>query len=373
MNRQLPRLAPNPGLHALNNERPTVFLSICDSRAKTTLDNFNVGNRLFVHACARHLRFDMEINDLSIRPRIETLLLPFPNFIRENDDLKWLEDYILATDAQSVVLLCGGVQSYERKKLNLPAGAIRTLQLISSRSALLGVRGQFTAEVLNDCGIRNVAIIGCPSLHWWMDPNFTTGIPGPNRDGAGVVHATPDGNFAAELAELYAFGTANDLAYVLQTEFHFATPLGAAALPDAQGHLDWAMANYRASDLSADTFLDWIARRAFHFSDVPEWIEFMRGRRYAIGNRLHGSIAAILAGKPARILWHDERVREVADVLGIPAEPFRGQVRPSIEELIPNAADMDVLNRRYKGLLGDYISFLLQNGLELSAGLAKCA
>ncbi|HEY6772902.1 MAG TPA: polysaccharide pyruvyl transferase family protein, partial [Oxalicibacterium sp.] len=39
----------------------------------------------------------------------------------------------------------------------------RNLALLSEKSKLIGVRGNYTAEILNRLGIKNVKVIGCPS------------------------------------------------------------------------------------------------------------------------------------------------------------------------------------------------------------------
>lgn len=37
-----------------------------------------------------------------------------------------------------------------------------------------------------------------------------------------------------------------------------------------------------------------------------------------IGTRIHGAVASMLSGTPAVLLTHDNRTRELADIMGIP-------------------------------------------------------
>ena len=42
---------------------------------------------------------------------------------------------------------------------------LKLMRLVSERSAQIGARGFYTAEVLAGYGIHNVRVIGCPSLY----------------------------------------------------------------------------------------------------------------------------------------------------------------------------------------------------------------
>jgi hypothetical protein len=48
---------------------------------------------------------------------------------------------------------------------------LKLLQNISERCEM-GVRGEYTANILNDQGIKNIRVVGCPSVYKGMDENF---------------------------------------------------------------------------------------------------------------------------------------------------------------------------------------------------------
>ena len=52
--------------------------------------------------------------------------------------------------------------------------------------------------------------------------------------------------------------------------------------------------------------------------NVPSWLEHLAGFDFSYGTRIHGNIAAILAGTPAYVLAHDSRTAELADFHAIP-------------------------------------------------------
>ena len=57
-----------------------------------------------------------------------------------------------------------GAQAADRRKLELPQKSIDLWKAFADHCGTIGVRGTYTAEIMNDIGIRNVEIIGCPSL-----------------------------------------------------------------------------------------------------------------------------------------------------------------------------------------------------------------
>ncbi|MBA1739633.1 polysaccharide pyruvyl transferase family protein, partial [Escherichia coli] len=64
-----------------------------------------------------------------------------------------------------------GIQSSSRdiNKAELCKEAIELLEFLSLKSTLLGVRGEFTKQVIEKCtNINNVFVTGCPSL--FSDP-----------------------------------------------------------------------------------------------------------------------------------------------------------------------------------------------------------
>ena len=61
--------------------------------------------------------------------------------------------------------------SYE-SKVEMPEGTKRLMKIIAGRSTTLGVRGYFTASVLEEMGITNIRVIGCPAMYWTCNPSM---------------------------------------------------------------------------------------------------------------------------------------------------------------------------------------------------------
>ena len=129
--------------------------------------NLLIGNALHkqlgVETLSQPLRtFDKK----KIEEDYDMIVIGASNFLFEGFDFgshaKFLDEVQLPV---TIIGLGAQAPSYD-KKINIPEGTQRFVRIISERSATLGVRGHYTAQVLNDIGIKNVRAIGCPSMYW---------------------------------------------------------------------------------------------------------------------------------------------------------------------------------------------------------------
>ena len=58
----------------------------------------------------------------------------------------------------------------------LHPNTLKLLKEIEER-CVIGVRGYYTAEILNKYGIKNLQVIGCPSMFYGLDYNFKIRYP----------------------------------------------------------------------------------------------------------------------------------------------------------------------------------------------------
>ena len=70
-----------------------------------------------------------------------------------------------------------GAQAPKEGKLELSEQSKRIWKIIADKSASLGVRGTYTAEVLWDLGIKNVRIVGCPTAFRHNNPDLHIHLP----------------------------------------------------------------------------------------------------------------------------------------------------------------------------------------------------
>jgi Polysaccharide pyruvyl transferase len=93
----------------------------------------------------------------------DIVLIPASNFINSSTDLGAHFQYFPKTKA-SIVCFGLGSQFLPGQDMALQPGTYKFLRLISERSGSIGVRGAFTAEILWNLNLRNISVVGCPSL-----------------------------------------------------------------------------------------------------------------------------------------------------------------------------------------------------------------
>ena len=235
----------------------------------------------------------------------------------------------------------------------LAPGLIRFLHLLADRTAMLGIRGEFTAEVLTNLEIVNHEITGCPS---YFECGRGRRVLKPEWD--------PDANVVA--TGLFSTTVQARLHYVLQSEPILLEALfsGSSYLDSLEfGLLDSGYPGYR--ECVTQALRD---KRVSMFFDPGQWKEFIaQGFAFAIGTRLHGAIIAINAGIPALVTNGDMRAREVTDYFGIPLLPGICGREFDMRDLY-ELSDIDSLNCRYDAAFTNYCNWLRVNGLRYVEG-----
>lgn len=229
------------------------------------------------------------------------------------------------------------------------------LRAVLARSASIGVRGEITRRCLAALGFgdEHVDLIGCPSLFW----------PGRAAD----VHTTPDGisthsrlavNLTLSRPRMgrildHALTRYDHLTYIPQTRRELELLTRGTPIVD---DVDPAMPTTREHPLYAND-------QVRMFLDPTTWIDFLGDQDFSFGTRLHGNIAALLAGTPAFLLTFDSRTTEVAEHHCVPHAPLDAVSADVDPSELYERADMSAFNTARAGLLGQYTAFLEKNAL----------
>lgn len=309
----------------------------------------NTGNLLFFSAVRRVVAHERPSVSMSFDPRTvrehhDGIVIPAANWLNSTSDFGGLADLVEASGLPCVVLGLGAQSQSSEKIPALTEGTRRFLSVVSHSAATISVRGDYTAEVLSGYGIRNVEVTGCPSLLWHVDRPASiddlsgsiasVALNGTRSDNdPGLLKANSP--YAIGLLVL-RHGFRNSIDYVLQTE-RSEMQIVAGEAGDLS---DEAVGRLKKIYMSEDFpgILDYARKHLKFFTDVESWISYLSGKDLTVGTRLHGAIAAVLAGRRAVLMTHDTRTLEMAGLAGIPSVPAQ-------EILSSGTLDLDRLNR----------------------------
>jgi hypothetical protein len=227
---------------------------------------------------------------------------------------------------------------------------------VLDRSPSIGVRGEITQDYLGELGFRDVEVIGCPSMFLNGDRLSVTkraaGLDREGRIGIGVTPRIPAmGPIVMSHVQRYP-----NLEYLAQDI-------------DALRLLLWGEEPKEARDgheslpihLSHPLLRD---DKSVFFVDPWPWLDHMRQTDFVFGTRIHGSIAAVLAGTPGYLLAHDARTMELARYFQLPHRPL-GDIPPDIDAAdLYEEADFGPLIAGHPERFRRFTGYLERHGLR---------
>ncbi|MGI8457418.1 MAG: polysaccharide pyruvyl transferase family protein [Propionibacteriaceae bacterium] len=353
---------------------PFLALSAEATLARNVIGN-NAGNLLFGHAVHHALavpgtevvsngylterRGVSRADVAAIDEEFDAFVIPLANAFRPDftPALRRLTKVIQQLTIPVVVVGVGsqvGADTHEVPP-EIRADVAAFMRAVLDRSATVGVRGEITAEGLAGLGFgsEHVEVIGCPSLFLpGREHQVTRRVPALGPDSPVAVNFTPTRPRMAAILDAN-LSRYPHLTYVPQEVDELALLL-------------WGEPPARGADLRLPQHLghDVYRRdRVRFFLDPRTWIDFMAGQHFSFGTRIHGNIAALLAGTPAYVLAFDSRTRELADYHAIPYARL-GTVAADVDAAhLYELSDPTAFNARQPELFDRYVGFLARNGL----------
>jgi hypothetical protein len=256
---------------------------------------------------------------------------------------------VLGVGAQS------GAGSYVTERLGPIEGSVRAfVRAVLDRSPSIGVRGELTYDYLRGLGFRDVDVIGCPSMFFHGDRMaIEKRTPTLDTDAALAINVTP---YVKRMAKVVTSHHARypNLRYVAQDLDTLELLLCGES--DRGARSSDTMPFHTSHPL-------FVENKIRFFTDLSPWIEALRTADFAFGSRIHGNIAALLAGTPSYVLAHDSRTLELARYFEIPHRLI-ADVKPDTDaaELYAEA-DYTALNRGHAARFGTFTDFLSRHGL----------
>ncbi|MFG3584547.1 polysaccharide pyruvyl transferase family protein [Streptomyces sp. NPDC047990] len=229
---------------------------------------------------------------------------------------------------------------------------------VLDRSASIGVRGEFTERYLKDMGFRDVEVIGCPSLFMYgKDLDVRKDAPAL---GPGSRIAVNGSHSAVKSQGL------DRVIRSAHTRYPYLRFIG-QNLSDAR-QLHWRdLSDPNGSVTAMPTHPDHPMYREDKvrvYIDPVTWIDDLRDFDFSFGSRIHGNIAALLAGTPATVLCGDSRTLELCRYFDIPHRRISKASRDLDPAELYAEADFGALTGGHQERFERFTGFLERNGLQ---------
>ena len=303
----------------------------------------NTGNLMFQYAVAQMIADPKVFIGLTGLPYNEAggckdgsyLVFPAANHLRTGADWSGLCGFFENSKIPLIVLGLGAQAAdasdphATAEALKADASAMRLVKVLRDKAAWISVRGTFTAEVCQLLDLRNIDVLGCPSL--MLNPHPDAGkriaakleaAKAKDNPRLAVTAAGPwdiKGSPKEDLERrLFSVLLKHQGLYVQQSG-------GEAALAFAMHKFDKlpvsALMSFRQvldTNISLDDLVAFARSKTRIFFDAEKWIAAMERVDLCFGTRLHGNMAAIAASTPGCVISHDSRTHELAEDMLLP-------------------------------------------------------
>ncbi|MEU1709306.1 polysaccharide pyruvyl transferase family protein [Streptomyces sp. NPDC005706] len=338
----------------------------------------NVGNLMYTNSAYRHMSVpdaeirvdtthfaELKVADADrINGECDVFVLPMANAFKSKfiPHMHILADLIGKLRVPVVVFGVGAQAKldYDTAFLKPVDEAVkRFVGAVLDRSASIGVRGEFTQRYLGELGFRDVDVIGCPSVYF-RGPGFRMGHPGGQTlpEGARIALST-----ALRLANAELASAINDsilkqhpgLTYFaqegrdLQTLYWGDTAVAArqsTPMPDLSSH-----PLIRTADVCVPL-------------EPHSWMDALSRYDFAVGTRIHGNIAALVAGTPAFVFAHDSRTLELSRYHHIPHRVITDLEADTDVAALYAETDYTAFDAHYAEGFQRLLDFMTRNGLR---------
>lgn len=322
----------------------------------------NSGNMVHANAPLRVFDRTAYLKDLSylnygfknfvdlVNKKCSHLVLTLANTLRlnETDGSKYERTIKFLNQIEKPVVVFGlGIQAKgaDIDSATLPQQAVDFVRTLSEKSKLLGVRGTTTKVVLERlCGVNNIFVTGCPSVF----SNISETYQIPKNLKAQIGRPAFSGTRYFEDVENALLQNSIRMGHWLvepvnrfNHHFWLRVMQGTAQLDDVPYFMRRFIKNNRDEEFGC--LSNYFETRYRLFRTTREWYKFNRDFvSFAYGTRFHANMAALICGKPAVWLTHDDRTKELTEFMHL----------PSIE--LQNASDLDIRSIFKENLYEDF-------------------
>ena len=293
-------------------------------------------------------------NPSVLEEKYDRCIIAFATHLTTKRDVSYYADLIEKL-RMPVFLFSLGIQDYVQDiegEFVVHPSMQRLLRVVSERSAEIGCRGPYTAEILQRTGIPNVRPVGCPTLFFGCDRNFQLLKKG-YRDPAIVFHRT--------------FGLQQNLPLMQGIPLIGQDFLDEVIFVSHPG-TDQVLRKRELAEFDKQSggalALEHIQNHGKFFLNYDEWFSCIGSRGFIFGPRLHGCIVGIVQGIPAVMTARDMRIQELSGFFKIPCLTYDEVPQFKTPQALYEWADYSQFNQGYAEKFDNYNQLLIRNGFS---------
>ena len=348
--------------------KPTDYDSFEEAWIKQRFSN--AGNRLYNTAVEQYLtKEDIDYSYYTgdetteeINDKYDLAIFTTANIFNANPDVTpELEQFarIISRFKIPVFILGCGLQCSGYDAIDDLAAAIREpaskfVEAIYRTGGELALRGYATKEFLDKVMPNTAVVTGCPSFYQRGSGLRISG----DKVSEEQFKPSINGNlkYLKQIGMLQVFDQYPNSIYLDQDELaqvlYFRRP----------GRYNNTMELVRKRTRYSVKLL--AENRVRLFYDVPVWLPWFREENisFSCGSRIHGNIAATLAGIPAMVMYRDARTRELAEFFELPNSPGY-DVNKSLYEIYLEA-DYRKFNEHFADKFRNFENFVVSHGIS---------
>lgn len=310
----------------------------------------NTGNMLFWQSIKTLLdpdimsRWYIEHSDELDLRRYKAFITTDLVWIRQQQDFSYMNKMLDAVDDLPLIPISIGLQSDDfLSDFSLHSGTVKVLERISER-CVMGVRGEYTAEILTKYGIKNFKIIGCPSMYMNAPGLLTVNNAPKAIEKVSINFETFYRKLTPQKTAFLEYAARNGYGFVEQTQ---------AVLEE----------QHISNKEKLETIQKWIKEKSACFFSIDEWRNYLKNYDFSMGMRFHGNVLAMWENVPALFVTCDSRTKELCRHFSLPSIDVKDFDESRAIDYYYEKADYDGFHKNYKLRLKEMEDFLIKNNL----------
>lgn len=268
------------------------------------------------------------------------------NWIQENADITWLNNVLERIgDKPLLPISIGFSKENETENFKLSSESIKTLSAIAERCASVGVKGEYSAEVLAGFGIKNSVIIGCPSLY--IDIRKLKNISAAESSLKKFNGSFKPfwGKFSDSEKKLLEFFCDNKFSLTASTRMELT-----------KDNIE--------EDKLLEKLTKYVQDRQIYF-DAGDWHDSFNDTDFVMGMDFYNNAAALQAGVPALFITYETIGRELCKFFKLPCVDINkfdsGKKINDYYQMADYSSFKKTIDDNYR----TFVDFLRENGLDI--------